>query len=144
MSENYSVDYAFTITLKPKRMFQQEPEKQFDETMYHLVGLLESINSKYSMVIELTKSFNIHYHGVIKFPLHDNNGEYDCMKTFYSLFRKDSKIGYVYLKQVTEMSIWIEYLCKDLYKTNQCVGRPIIIKDDYNLFKQYSVTRRIW
>lgn len=139
MSHNYSVDYSFTLTLKPKRLFQQEPEKQYDNTMYHVVNMLNSLNAKYTLIIELTKSFNIHYHGIISFLLQDN--EFDCMKSFYSLFRKDEKIGYIYLKQITDFPGWIEYLRKDLYKTFMCVGRRIIIQDNYNVFTKEEIAK---
>lgn len=130
LNDNISVEYAFTITLRPK-MFIHEPEKQYDETYTRIEHLLRSLCICFTLVAEMTKSYNIHYHGICNFLL---TYKKDCMKEFHKCFRNDMQVGFVNIRQITNMSNWTEYLMKDLAKTTNSLNRRPIIKDDFNVF----------
>lgn len=129
MSESFSVDYSFTITLRPK-CFTHEPEIQYDDTNFHVRARLASISPHFTIVAEVTKAWNIHYHGIIKFVLKD---KVDCAKRFHARFRNDNLVGFVNIKQITDYNGWCEYIVKDLQKTTESIGRRPIIRDDYGV-----------
>lgn len=127
-----SVDYAFTITLG-KSMYKLEPSVQYDYVVEDIVTRLSSISSKVTLVAELTKASNIHFHGIIKFK--------DSLKPFRlqfnNLFRNHKYIGYVHLVQITEWSAWTEYIQKELIETKDSLNRPPILLDGHDVFLEY-------
>lgn len=109
-------------------MFKYEPEKQYDDTWKHIVCHLQLISSKFTLVAELTKCYNLHFHGMIyltKGP-----------KEFYSLFRNDIQVGFVNIKQTTNDKGWIEYISKEFTKTKNAIQRRPIIRDYYDMFDE--------
>lgn len=124
-----SVLYSFTITLKPL-MFKKEPEDQYDYVIPEIVGIMNMISLKYSMVVELTKSYNIHLHGVIQFNLTDT----PCIKRWYKAWRNQPRIGFTNIKQITDFEGWKEYITKSFKETMDNINRRPIIKDDLELW----------
>lgn len=136
----YSVEYAYTLTLKPKA-FAQEPEDQYDKTSAHASARLKTLSDQFTLIAELTKNYNIHYHGIIKFPLSKKN----LMKEFYKCFRTDLIIGYVNIRQIDDKPKWLEYISKDLSKTKEVIGRRPLVYDsmdnyDVNDKALYGIT----
>lgn len=127
-----SVDYAFTLTLRPK-LFSKEPEMQYEDTYQVVIKRFEMLATKYTIVAELTKAYNIHYHGIVQFNLSDRK---DCQKEFYKAFRNDVLIGFVNIRQIDNMGKWTEYIRKDVYRTTNVIHRRSIIKDMYEIFDQ--------
>lgn len=125
----YSVEYAFTLTLKPK-IFAQEPEDQYDKSSAHASARLNTLSDQFTLIAELTKNYNIHYHGIIKFPLKKK----DLMKEFYKCFRTDLIIGFVNIRQIDDKSKWIDYISKDLCRTKDAIIRRPIINDMLDVF----------
>lgn len=125
----YSVEYAFTLTLKPK-IFAQEPEDQYDKTSAHASARLKTLSDQFTLIAELTKNYNIHYHGIIKFPL----SKKDLMKEFYKCFRTDLIIGFVNIRQIDDMPKWTEYISKDLDRTCKAINRRPLIYDNLCIF----------
>lgn len=121
-----SVKYSFTVTLQPK-WFKFTATEQYDMTFTPLYQILSSLSARFGCIAELTKAFNIHYHGVITFNLDENNKLY--MKAFNDAFRKSLFFGFVNIKQITDEQGWINYLKKDLLDTKKLINRPPIIND---------------
>lgn len=121
----YSVLYAFTVTLLP-RIYKKEPEVQFYETSELLRDKLKIVsNNRLTLVGEITKNYNIHYHGFIQFPI---VARQDNMKFFHKLFRTDKVFGFVQIKQCTDDHGWQEYISKDIHRTSEVLPgiKPII------------------
>lgn len=117
-------DYALTVTLQPK-YHKLSVEEQYDL----LNNQINIITKRYpnvflTLVVELTKSFNIHAHGFIKSPL-----EKTALRKMYDIFRNDVIIGYIYIKPIDDHSKWLEYICKDIDKTRESMycRLPVII-----------------
>lgn len=126
-----SIDYAFTVTLQPK-LFKQEPEHQYDLTYNHVRQMIGKISRKFTLVSELTKSYNIHYHGIISFTITPELK--DCRKLFYKTFRNDIFVGFVNIKQIDNYPKWSEYISKDITQQTVSINRRPIIWDDYEIF----------
>lgn len=127
----FSVDYAGTITLRPK-LYTKEPEVQYDETYDYVRRKLSSLSTHFTLIAEVTKSYNIHYHIVIKFDLEDRKK--DCMKEFHKCFRNDNLVGFVNIRQIDDMVKWTDYLKKDLCHTVNATNRRPVIWDMYDIF----------
>lgn len=131
MSMNgYSVNYALTVTLRPL-MYKHEPEHQYDVTYDYVRRKLLSLTEHFTLICEMTKSYNVHYHAVLSLPLNDTS---DCQKKIHKLFRNDPNVGFIYVKQVTDFDKWIEYIRKDIVKTCSVLNRRPIIHDWYDQF----------
>lgn len=127
--KNTSVEYAFTITLRPK-VFIHEPERQYDDACGYVNKKLMALCQDHTLIAELTKNYNVHLHGICRFSLYKKR---DCMKDFYSCFRNDNIVGYVNIKQIDNLTNWITYITKDLTKTYNAINRRPIIYD----YKEY-------
>lgn len=122
----YSCDLAFTITLKPSE-YRHTYEDQYKGTAYLLKSIFDSAGCKYSMVAELTKQYNVHYHGIMKVPLERGR---DSCKWFFDRLRKLSCIGRSECEQVMNYDKWTVYLAKDIKRDLDIVT---VLKDDYNI-----------
>lgn len=127
----YSVDYTLTITLRPK-CYIHEPERQYDDTYEYLKKKLTGLTQAFTLIAELTKSYNIHYHAVIKFPITSKN----VLKNFYKQFRNDPLIGFIKIEQMINEHKWREYISKDLSHTLDAINRRSIIYDYYDWFDE--------
>lgn len=134
-----SFKYSFTVTLKPI-MYKKVATDQYDatsqEVLTKLLGLsYMSPDGKFdlTLVSELTKNYNIHYHGIIKMPL--RNSKIHCMKRFTDEFRNSKQLGFVNIKQIDDEPGWIDYISKDLHSTKIHVGRPPVIFDGLESIK---------
>jgi hypothetical protein len=119
-----SVAYAYTVTLQLK-LYKDPPEEQYDTTYSKLRDLLRSMTNYYVIVAEVTKSYNIHYHGFIWF----GNTVHNCMKKFHDKFRKDTMFGFVNIKQCDNDEKWLYYIMKDLKNFYEEIGRRPIVDD---------------
>jgi len=128
--DQFSVDYALTITLLPK-IYKYEPEQQYDLTYDHILRKLKSLTNYFTLVAEVTKSINLHMHCIIKFPLIKGK-LWD--KEIKKLFRQDPFVGFTCMKQVEDFNGWVEYVRKDLDKSLQYLNRRPIIYDTYDVF----------
>lgn len=130
--------YAFTVTLNP-RMFRDNAEVQYDNVAEIANVKVSSIANKYTMVCELTKNCNIHFHGICDFQL----GPVNLIKRFYDYFRCKCKnryqckctLGFVNIKVIEDENGWIEYIKKDLKTTYDSICRSPIIHDGLNVFE---------
>lgn len=126
-----SVRYSLTVTLKPLQ-YKEFAEKQYDNTCMYLINKLTMLNCQYTLVAEMTKACNIHYHGTIEFLKCHKNQHH--RKYLIDHFRNDKMIGYVCMKQITDEPGWIEYIKKDIVGTTEVLNRRPILKDDFDYF----------
>jgi len=125
-----SVIYSFTITLKPN-LFKEVAEEQYDRTYLVLTKELLSLSSEVTLVAELTRAANVHYHGMIRF----NTTKIDLRKYFIDHFRKSKYFGFVCIKQIDNLQGWQDYIKKDLKTTKQSIGRPPVLIDQFNILE---------
>lgn len=123
-----SVDYSITITLKPS-LYNKPYETQFDETAVNITNLFGTC--KLTLIAELTKTYNIHYHGLISVPL--SHGR-DPRKYIFDQLRKYSKVGKSQVDQATDYNGWHAYISKDIKNNIQNAIIYPIVKDDYEMF----------
>jgi len=134
-SPKYSQDYAITVTLHPKvRKFTAE--QQYDK-FAHDVVLIELLKlfpkSRLSLVCELTKSYDIHFHGIISFNMALLKANTNVPRWFRDKFRNQSIIGFVLCKVIDNKDVWIEYILKSLPEFNKDMQRQGLITDDYGI-----------
>lgn len=129
-----SVDYSFSMTLKPK-LYCLDATEQYDKIYDYVTQKLKSFG-KVSCIVECTKSYNIHLHGIVTFDMKPAK----CIKLFQKLFidsfRDDKCIGFIVIKQITDFAGWLEYISKDLEVTKDLIHRPPILIDQYELFTE--------
>lgn len=133
-----TVRYSATITLKP-RMYQYKAEQQYDMTYPDLIKHLSCNGySKMTVISELTKNYNIHYHLTITFPFDGTlyKGFPNWQKKFVDSFRKSPVFGFVNIKQIEDELGWISYIGKSFKDFTDSTGRRPIIKDDFDYFTE--------
>lgn len=124
----YSCDLAFTITLKPVE-YRKTYEDQYSGTAYLLTSIFNAGGCKYTMVAELTKQYNIHYHGIMKIP---KDRAKDPIKWFFDRLRLLQFTGRCECEQVKNYDKWTTYIIKDIQRD---IDIRTVIKDDYNICK---------
>lgn len=117
--------FFFTVTLKPI-MYKVDIDKQYDETANELEVYLKSISEKLTIVAEITKSFNVHYHGIMK----GNTTK----RQFINAFRNDKKFGFVQCTMLVHWEKCCQYISKEVAHTTQEIGRRAILRDDFDIF----------
>lgn len=122
----WSCELAITITLKPL-MYKKTFEEQDSILRPLILGMFK--NCKLTLVWELTKTYNIHYHGMIQVPMHLCN---DPLKYIFDRLRSCSKIGKCEVNQVVNYDLWISYLNKDI-KMNEALGYYTKVIDEYDV-----------
>jgi len=119
--------YFFTLTLQPK-YYKYKPEEQYDMTYMSIFQTIWALGSNIAIIAELTKNYNIHYHGLI-----DSEGYSNLVKYFRDAFRNHKYVGYISIEQVVNEPKCKEYIIKDLMHTKEQISRPPIIVDELNL-----------
>lgn len=128
-----SVDFSITVTLCPK-LNRMDITKQYDYSAYEVEQTLKRIDyvDSLTLVAEITKNCNLHFHGIIKFNIEKH-------KHIIYKFKNDLKeynflIGFIDIKQITDFPGWKEYISKDLQTTKEVIGRRPVLIDDFNCF----------
>lgn len=145
VQKEISQKYFVTITLKPY-MYSKTAGEQYDQTEGDLRKLCEYYDCGGKVVAELTKGFNIHYHGLIDFNTHL---KYPQM-AFIDNLRRLKWVGRSQIEPALHENDVSKYLSKDLKKTKDMILRdPIIycqmsrvtvsyfIEDDKERWRQY-------
>lgn len=114
--------YAFTVTLKPV-LFRYNADEQVRKTASELETYINGMSSEFTLVAELTKNANVHYHGIIKFPI---NRITNINKYWKDKFRNHKLFGFVDIKVMDDEDGWIDYISKDFVETNNSLCFPII------------------
>lgn len=125
-----SCDFALTITLRPST-FVDSCQTQFDKLSQLIKDRLQGC--KLSLIAELTKQWNVHFHGFISVPTargHPSKYIHDRLR--------HAKIGFIKVDQITDFNGWKDYIRKDLHITKDYISYPIV-KDDYEVFISTSI-----
>lgn len=120
-------DYAITITLRPQ-MYRLDVNTQHEIAMKIIVDTFRPWICKRTVIAELTKSYNVHYHGII-------SSKSKCphfKKWIFDQFRQDKTIGFLCIKPVTDYNVWATYITKDYVETGKYV-RNFVLFDDYKV-----------
>lgn len=107
-------------------MYRYDIDIQFDDTANELYVSLRQLSNKISLVAELSKNYNVHYHGIISLK--------GSKRKFINYFRNDKKFGFVNASPIKNEENVFSYIQKDVVNTYQELDRRPIIKDDYNIF----------
>lgn len=130
-----SCDVHLTVTLKPL-LYRFNTEEQIDKSVSELINVLNDLKCiKKTIVFELTKSHNIHYHIIAQFEL---TGVRNIYNKIYNKFRCSKIFGYVMTDQIKDYNLFIEYILKDVKNTYTILGRFPIIRDDYNILDKFE------
>lgn len=127
-----SQKYAITVTLRPQQ-YSNPAEEQYDMTYHVLPPFLSQFGIQSTIVAELTKQFNIHYHGIVTCQVQPSIPSLE--KWITDKFRKHKIFGYVYVKVIDNEPVWEDYIIKDYESTKKLLyGRSPVIVDDFMLF----------
>lgn len=120
-----SQQYSLTLTLKPY-LYKETAINQLLQSQDSIITVLKnpSLNCDGLVVAELTKQFNIHYHGYIYF----NTKLKYPQEHLAHLIKQLKPIGRFEIEPVSNQLIWEKYCIKELYKTADILSikTPII------------------
>lgn len=124
----WSQQYAVTITLNPT-LFNLATQFQRNEIQGALNTIVENKCAQFSLICEMTRSFNVHLHGVMRVPI--TKSKKSMLHQCQEVFRNVKDAGYVCIKPITEYKHWIFYCIKDYDKTfNELEGQsPVVINN---------------
>lgn len=133
--------YECMLTLCPK-MYSSSPQTQFTITSAILKKLLKRGDIKnISIVAELTKTFNVHYHCLV-----DLATKKDCSH-FLTMLRPFKQFGKKSLDVVMNEPAYRDYMCKDIAATVDIIENCPIVTDGLKVFinreclcSQYTLT----
>jgi len=137
MENEFTQIYAFTLTINPK-LNKSTIVHQLNCTARSLQAIFH--HAKISTVIELTPNYNVHYHGMIQFrktEIKDKAPE----SYWYNKLRSHPTIGYTVLKVLTDETKWVEYILKDVPRTQRELEKTYyspILFDVHGLADTYS------
>lgn len=138
LEDNYSVDYAITITTKGKGGFKDKTsEDQFEEISEYIYKNMRDIGIRWTLFAELHKDMSsVHLHGFVKFELNKIPGKYRNYPPRYltDLLKKFKPFGYTCIKQVTDFAVWKDYIAKNCEEFMYVTGIHPLIIDDYDMF----------
>lgn len=127
----HTQQYAITLTLHPK-VRKMNAEEQYEEYAHQCVSELKRLfsNCKLTLICEMTKTFDIHFHGVISFDMATLRSNQNVPKMFRDSFRNHKYIGFVLLKVIDNQSVWNEYIMKSLKDFEKDTGKfPLLINE---------------
>lgn len=123
--DSYTMTYACTITLKPV-VRRDSCEIQYDKYTSYVVKTIKDRypNCLLKLMCEMTKSYDLHFHGTISFMLkHKTSRIKNYLKHFSDSFRGDKIIGFVLLKHIDNDKVWDEYITKSINDFESTTGR---------------------
>jgi len=128
----FTQEYAFTLTVNPQ-LFKRTVVHQLNCTAKTLNSLFP--HAKISTVMELTKNYNVHYHGIIQFHYADLKDKVP-ESYWHNKLRNHATLGYSVLKPMVDEKGWKEYILKDLPRTEAELDKTYytaIIQDEHGL-----------
>lgn len=126
--------FAVTLTLLPK-LFKDPAEKQYDLTAPLVCDFLRQFG-EYTVVAELTKASNIHYHALVFM----NCNETMARKRINDAKRTSKYFGFGVIKLCTDEPGWLDYMSKDVETFKENILRPPILHDERHLMpSQFGV-----
>lgn len=134
-SVRYTQQYAVTITMHPK-VRKYTAEEQYERFAHTVV--IESLqklfpSSKITLVCELTKSHDLHFHGIISFNLALLRANQNVPRWFRDKFRNHATVGFVLLKVIDNQEIWLDYILKTVTAFKEDLKLNPILIDEHGL-----------
>lgn len=132
MPEKWSCKFFFTVTLRPN-LYKDIAEEQYDLTAERLLNHIKEDYPccvKTTIVAELTKNMNIHYHGIIMFDLNEVRFK-NLSKYFIDSFRDNKKFGFVNISQIEDEKKVLDYVSKSIQDTALSIGKKVILIDEF-------------
>lgn len=115
-----------TVTLKPF-MYAKTLDEQIKCTKRRMIDALRGF--KKSVVIELTKEYNIHYHCILVEKKISSNP----FLRLTDRFRKEKWAGRKSIRGVQYYDSYVKYMNKDIKNTNKCISSSAIVIDDFDI-----------
>lgn len=135
-----SCDVHLTVTLRPV-MYRLSSTEQLSRSIGPLLDLLRDLNCiKKTIVFELTKSHNVHYHIICNFDIH---GVRNIYNKIYNKFRCSKIFGYVLTDQIKDYNSFVSYILKDVEETYNILGIYPVQIDDYELLCKFKFFKDI-
>lgn len=127
-----TADHFVTFTLQPK-LRRLSAWEQFDCTSQHINKKLRQCytNVKLTLIAELHRSFDIHYHGIFSCDLPLTRKS--LAHTMRQLFRTDPMIGRLDCQQMVNHQQTVDYIIKNCCCTAKEIARHPVVVDDYKL-----------
>lgn len=122
--------YAFTITLSGL-LRRKHSIEQYDVIAEHVHEILFRLAFKHTLVAELTKNADIHFHGLLEAPGMCLTQVSYVMK---NRLRRCKYIGFSCIKLCDDEDGWILYMRKSFDEFCKLVNRRPIIYDGMNLY----------
>jgi len=128
----HSVIVAITLTLKPIH-FKLRLDAQYNMLRSALHDLQHK--AEFSLICELTKSYNIHLHGFarIKKP-----NQWSVSRQLHELFRNHPVIGFICVKPLDDSGKWLDYCVKNREQT-KLEDVHFVLCDDLEYFQDYLI-----
>jgi len=133
----FTQEYAVTVTLLPKCRIYTTHEQYLKYANY-ILQIIDGLfpGNKLTMVCEMTKSYDLHFHGIITFDQSCIRSGVNVPRWFRDKFRNHPIIGFVLLKVITEREIWIDYLKKDISHFQGDLNVHPCIRDDFDIIRE--------
>lgn len=136
--EEITQDYAFTITLKPP-LYRFNLREQIEKTKDKLLKMTNYV-AKLTLVAEVTKNLNVHYHGIVAFEKEDQYhgcSEQYCA-AFKDVFRKSKDFGFICIKPIDNFPKWVAYILKDRKRTFALTRTHPLLCDGHELENMFE------
>lgn len=127
MHDRYKMDLEedltifLTITLRPK-LYKFQAITQYEISLHTVIDILDKHMRNYSIVAELTKECNVHYH-----VIGHARGISNLMRLLDSS-KKNRVIGFIKrspnIHNIESLDRAIHYILKDIPNTNKIISRP--------------------
>lgn len=117
----YKLKYELTVTLKPC-MYKYSAIEQYRMTRESIKVIVGDYDS--TIVAELTKTCNVHYHCLIGVP--DNFSIKDKEKVVNRIRNYNKTLGRFTFEQVRYEESFKAYLKKAIEETEEIIGNPIV------------------
>jgi hypothetical protein len=130
--------HCITITLRPSS-YDFDIDKQLLLALAELYDLKDEIT--FSLVVELTKAFNIHFHGIVEYKGFTNQSH---LRLLHYAFRAKKVIGHVCIKPMSDIEGWRTYMYKDIEETKLHLPNTVLIHSKgMDTFLQLAVAEQI-
>jgi len=130
----YSVDYAITLTIS-RKLRKLTPEEQYDRIKLLLPKVM--YGCEYTLITELHKDMNTHYHGIFRMQLPIQGRT--VVRSITDRIRKIDDLGFYVIKQIDNFGVWSDYIQKAITQTALSIARPVILQDDYQIVPQSNI-----
>lgn len=130
------VEFAITITLLPK-MYKKPLEEQYDESISEIEKLSLDESFTISLIAEITKQHNVHYHG--KIQTNTKGRDRSFLSHIYNIFRNRTTTGFISVKEINDDIAWESYCVKNIEETHKHMDRPVVATDGLRYFVKYDV-----